>query len=57
MPAKVNKEKCIGCEQCIPVCPTEAIIMHKEIAKIDPAECIHCETCIDECASDAISMK
>ncbi len=57
MAAKVSKQKCIGCEQCIEVCPTIAISMQKEKAIVDPAECIHCETCIDECSEDAISMK
>ncbi|MCU0822332.1 MAG: 4Fe-4S binding protein [Spirochaetes bacterium] len=57
MPAKVSKEKCIGCGQCVEVCPTVAISMKDDKAVVAPEECIHCETCIDECAKDAISMK
>lgn len=57
MAAKVSKDKCTGCGQCIKVCPTEAISMVKEKAVIAPEECIYCETCIDECPKDAISMK
>ena len=57
MAAKVSKDKCIGCEQCVDVCPTEAISMVKGKAVVDADECIYCETCIDECAKDAIVMK
>ena len=57
MPAKISKEKCIGCGQCVEICPTAAISINDDKAIIAPEECIHCETCIDECAKDAISMK
>jgi Fe-S-cluster-containing hydrogenase component 2 len=57
MAAKVSKEKCIGCGQCVKVCPTEAISMVNDKAVVASEECIHCETCLDECSKDAISMK
>ncbi len=57
MAAKVSKDKCSGCKQCVDVCPTEAISMVKEKAVVDADECIYCETCIDECVKDAIAMK
>ena len=57
MAAKVSKEKCIGCGQCVEVCPTVAISMINDKALVASEECIHCETCIDECNKDAILMK
>jgi Fe-S-cluster-containing hydrogenase component 2 len=57
MAAKVSKEKCIGCGQCVEVCPTVAISMMNDKALVASEECIHCETCIDECDKDAILMK
>jgi len=57
MPAKVDAEKCTGCETCVDACPVEAITMEDEVAKIDPEECTDCGTCVDECPVEAISME
>lgn len=57
MAAKVNKQKCTGCESCVPVCPTEAISINDGKAKVEAAECICCETCIDECSVGALAME
>ena len=57
MPAVVDKEKCEGCEDCVPVCPTEAITMQDAKAVIDPELCEDCEACIDVCPTEAISMQ
>jgi len=52
---KVDAEECVGCENCVPVCPTEAITMVEGKAVIDQEKCTECGTCIDECPVDAIS--
>jgi len=51
---KVDAEECVGCESCVPVCPTEAITMVEGKAVIDQEKCNECKTCIDECPVDAI---
>jgi len=51
---KVDAEECVGCESCVPVCPTEAITMVDGKAVIDQEKCTECGTCIDECPVDAI---
>ncbi len=51
---KVNAEECVGCENCVPVCPVEAITMQDSKAVINPDICTDCETCISECPVDAI---
>ena len=57
MPAKVDKEKCTGCESCIEECPSEAISMDEGKAKVNPEACIDCGVCIDACPEQAISME
>lgn len=57
MPAVVDKAKCEGCEECVPSCPTEAIVMVDTKAYIDPEKCEDCEACIDVCPPGAISMQ
>jgi ferredoxin len=56
MPAKVDVEKCTGCETCIGECPSEAIKMNSSKAKVDTELCIDCGVCVDSCSVEAISM-
>jgi ferredoxin len=57
MPAKVDKEKCDGCESCVEECPSEAISIVDNKAEINIETCVDCGVCVDACPSDAISME
>ena len=57
MSAKVDIEKCSGCESCIEACPSEAIKMADGNAVIDADGCVDCGVCVDECPVEAISME
>jgi len=57
MPAKVDQEKCTGCESCVSECPSEAIKMVKDKAVVDVEACIDCGVCVDACPEEAISME
>jgi ferredoxin len=57
MPAKVDVEKCTGCESCVDACPSEAIKMEEDKAVIDVDTCVDCGVCVDECPVEAISME
>ncbi len=57
MSAKIDTEKCTGCESCVPECPSEAISMVEGKAKVDPNACIDCGVCVDTCPVQAISME
>jgi ferredoxin len=57
MPAKVDEEKCTGCESCVEECPSEAISMAEEKAKIDVDACVDCGVCVDTCPVEAIIME
>jgi len=56
MPAKVDEQKCTGCEACVEECPSEAISMVNDKAVVDVDTCIDCGVCIDACPAEAISM-
>jgi ferredoxin len=57
MPAKVDEEKCTGCETCVAECPSEAIKMADEKAVVDEEACIDCGVCVDACPEEAIDME
>lgn len=57
MPAKIDADKCTGCESCIESCPSEAIKMVTGKAVIDNDACVDCGACIDECPVEAIKME
>lgn len=56
MPAKVDVEKCTGCEACVEECPSEAIKMVDDKAAVDDA-CVDCGVCVEACPVEAISME
>lgn len=55
MKAKVDKEKCIACGECVEVCPVEAIDIVDEMAEVDDS-CNLCGLCVDSCDYEAIDM-
>jgi ferredoxin len=57
MPARIDAEKCTGCESCIEECPSEVISMVNEKAQVDADNCIDCGACVDCCATEAITME
>ncbi len=57
MPAKIDEEKCTGCETCVSECPSEAIKMADEKAVVDEEACIDCGVCVDACPEEAITME
>ena len=50
----VNKAECVGCEECLHVCPAEAIVMKAERAEIIQHKCDECGRCIPACPVKAI---
>jgi electron transfer flavoprotein alpha subunit len=55
--AILSRDACIGCEQCVAVCPVDAITMDDSgIAVIDVEKCTGCGKCVAVCPGDAIEM-
>ena len=50
---RLDKEKCMGCINCIKRCPTEAIRVRNKKAYILPERCIDCGECIRICPHHA----
>ena len=53
----LDKDKCMGCTNCIKRCPTEAIRVRNGKAKIISERCIDCGECIRVCPHHAKKAK
>ncbi len=51
---QVERNKCVGCGDCVKHCPTNAINLRQERAEIDPDLCINRRFCVKTCAYRAI---
>ncbi len=54
---RVDAKKCTdGCQACVPVCPTEAIVRAPgKLVALDLGRCLFCAACIEACPSQAIT--
>ena len=57
MAAKVDSEKCLGCEACKNACPAEAIVMKDGKAFVKEDDCLSCGACEGECPVEAIKVQ
>jgi len=55
---KRNEAKCTHCGACVPICPTEALVIDPVTRKVNfcDAECIACELCIKACPPRAMEL-
>ncbi len=54
----VDSEKCVGCGECVDVCPVTVYEMKD--GKSEPTnveECLGCESCVEVCEQDCIEIK
>ena len=49
----LDRDKCMGCINCIKRCPTQAIRVREGKAAINPLRCIDCAECIRICPHHA----
>jgi len=54
----VDEGKCVGCEECVDVCPTEVFEMVDEKSHpVNADECLGCESCVEVCEEEAITVE
>ena len=51
-----HQERCIGCGECLQICPHGVMTQTAEGIVSDPAKCDLCQTCADYCPSEAIEF-
>ena len=54
---ETDPEQCIGCGECIDICPVEAINLEDDLAVVDEKWCIGCGVCATKCEYDALRIK
>ena len=52
----IKEEKCIGCGQCLPICPKEALQVWG-VAEVKKENCDDCLICTEYCPVDALEVK
>ncbi|MCK4388956.1 MAG: 4Fe-4S binding protein [Desulfobacterales bacterium] len=54
----VDKDKCIGCGECVEICPVEVWELQDEKAEpVNADECMGCESCVEACEQGAITVE
>jgi NAD-dependent dihydropyrimidine dehydrogenase PreA subunit len=53
----VDVEKCIGCGECVEVCPVDVYELRdgKSVVVMEE-DCLGCESCIEVCEEEAITV-
>jgi NAD-dependent dihydropyrimidine dehydrogenase PreA subunit len=53
----VDSKKCIGCGECIDICPEDVFELQDDISVAVRAEdCVGCESCVEVCEEEAVSV-
>ncbi|HZJ62554.1 MAG TPA: NAD(P)-binding domain-containing protein, partial [Kofleriaceae bacterium] len=53
----INDDRCIGCEACVDVCPTEVLDLVDHKARVLRfSDCVQCEQCANACPTQALVM-
>jgi len=55
---KRDEDKCTHCGACVPICPTEALVVDPKTRKVEfyNEKCIACELCIKACPPSAMEL-
>jgi len=56
MAVKVDKARCIGCENCAAICPVGAVRIQDGKAEVQDTKCVECCACLYDCPVEAITL-
>ncbi|MGD9079201.1 MAG: glycyl-radical enzyme activating protein [Desulfobacterales bacterium] len=51
-----HQKRCIGCGECIQICPQKGLTQTAAGVVSNPAKCNLCQTCADHCPSEAVEF-
>ena len=54
----IDEEKCIGCGECVDICPSEVLeLVDEKAVAVNAEDCVGCESCIEVCEQEAITVE
>ncbi len=54
---KIDDEKCVGCGDCVDICPEEVFeLQDEQTVPVMAEECVGCESCVEVCEEEAITV-
>jgi NAD-dependent dihydropyrimidine dehydrogenase PreA subunit len=54
----IDQNKCMGCGNCVEICPSEVYEIEEERSiPIHPEECIECWACVNRCPAESIHLR
>ena len=54
----VDADKCVGCGECVDICPVTVYEMADGKSEpVNAEECLGCESCVEVCETDAIVLE
>lgn len=54
---ETDPEQCVGCGECIDICPVQAVTLEDDLAVVDEKWCIGCGVCATRCEYDALRIE
>ena len=51
-----DAKKCLHCENCVAVCPFDAVSAQGDRIQVDPQRCQSCGMCVQGCPVEALSL-
>jgi ferredoxin len=54
---ETDKKECIGCGDCVKVCPVDALTMGDDFPLVDENWCVGCGVCIPKCPTGAAKLR